>query len=175
MHTSDKAFGILAQQHREMLLTYIQTLVQDRNLAEDIVQETLVAAFQHLDRFRDGDNFGAWLRGIARNKARMNRRAHARRALVVDSRIVEGMEDIYTVFDRPDSAWEDKLEAMRQCVAKLTRVLREAVRLCYEQGLSLQDAANRTLASAAAIGQRLHRARTEIRHCVEIRLKGGQA
>ena len=40
----DQAFEILADQHREMLVTYVMGIVRDFHLAEDLVQETFAAA-----------------------------------------------------------------------------------------------------------------------------------
>src|SRR5262245_16870872 len=116
--TPVEPFDILAGHFRPMLLTYLTTLAGDRHLAEDLTQETLLAAQQGLATFREGASFGAWLRGIARNKLLENRRAAARRPVVADSRIVEGMEDAYGLLDSPEvgkEAWPDRVALLRDC------------------------------------------------------------
>jgi len=81
----DTAFEILAEQHRPMLLGYARALMNgEEHDAEDVVQETLLAAHRSLSSFDRGANFAGWLRGIARNKALESHRAARRRRTVVD-------------------------------------------------------------------------------------------
>lgn len=170
----DKAFDILAEQYRPMLQAYARVLAgRDEHVAEDLVQETLIAAHRSLDSFRKGENFGRWLRGILRNRALESRRAAVRRPLVVDSRIVEGMEEVYTLLDHPREdavEWDERLDVMRDCIRRLSETLRLTVMEVYTEGLSLKDAAERLGASALAVGKRLSRARELIRTCVQDRM-----
>lgn len=169
----EQAFEILAEQFRPMVLTYLKALVRDRLLAEDLTQETLLAAYQSLGTFRPGGNFGAWLRGIARNKVRENARAAARRPLIVDSRIIEGMEEVYGLFDAPQpqgESWDERLAAIHGCVNQLSGSLRQALLLVYDQGYSLKEAAQALKSTFEAIGQRLSRARSLVRKCVAVQL-----
>src|SRR5260370_28482476 len=46
--------------------------------AEDVVQETLLEAWRHLDRLYEPDAFDAWLRGICRNVCRRHARSDRR-------------------------------------------------------------------------------------------------
>lgn len=152
-----------------MVNNYLVAIVQDRHLAEDLTQETFLAAHKSLDRFTSGGNFGAWLRGIARNKARDHWRVEGRRQLVVDSRIVEGMDEVYTLFDEPDrsnGAWQDRLEVMLDCIRKLSTPLQEAVYCVYREGRSLKEASEKLNIGFDAAAQRLSRARSFIRQCV---------
>lgn len=167
--TLDRSFEVLAAELRPMLTCYLTGILGDSHLAEDLAQETFLAAHRSLDRFEPGQNFGAWLRGIARNKVREQRRAAARRPLVVDSRIVEGMEEIFTVFDRPapgGDSWGERLDVVRICIGKLKSGMRRTIECVYQRGHSLQETAAELDSSVAAVGQRLSRARTLIRQCV---------
>jgi RNA polymerase sigma-70 factor (ECF subfamily) len=163
------AFDILAEQYRPMIMTYIQTLVRDANLAEDLAQETLIAAYREFSNFEPNSKFGAWLRGIARNKVLQNHRATSRRRIVTDSRIVEGMEEVYSNFDLPTveaESWSERLNTLRDCVTKLSGSLREAVAEVYEKGYTLKQAALRLNMSFEALAQRLHRSRILLHKCV---------
>ena len=55
------------QEHYQMLFSYAVTLCKEASLAEDVVQETFVTAYQQLNDFDCSRDFGAWIRGIARN------------------------------------------------------------------------------------------------------------
>ena len=171
----EKTFDILTQQFRPMLVCYLRTISGDSHLAEDLAQETFLAAHKSLNKFETDGNFGAWLRGIARNKFLQHRRSAARKKVVVDSRIVDGMEEVFTIFDQPTqqtSHWNDQLDSLKQCVAELSESLRAAVDFAYEQGLSLAESAARSGSTVAAMGQRLSRARSMIRECIQRRLAG---
>ncbi len=163
----ERSFEVLVAEYRPMLLSYLTGVLGEAHLAEDVTQETFLTAHKSLDKFvspRGG--FGAWLRGIARNKVREHHRASSRRPLVVDSRIVDGMEEVYSLFDGGD-AWNGRMEVLRRCVAKLKEKLRSAIEAVYQRNRSLADAASELNSSAEAIGQRLTRARRLIRECVE--------
>ncbi len=174
----DTTFGILADQYRPMLMAYGRAVLGDYHDAEDLVQETLSAAYRSIDTFEKGGNFGAWLRGIARNKMLESRRAVARRRLVVDSRIVEGMEDVFSMFDGPSArhaTWEERLVLIRRCVAKLGLNLKIAVNLMYAEDLSLRAVARRLGVSQTAAAQRLFRARNLVRECVAVQAGAGES
>ncbi len=166
-----KAFDILAAEYRPMVLTYLRAIVADEHLAEDLTQETLLAAQTALERFEEGGNFGAWLRGIARNKVLESQRAAARRHIVVDSRVVEGMEQVYELFDGQTGPWQERLPMVRRCIAALSDTLRGAVEAVYAKGQTITQAAASLGASFEAVAQRLSRARTLIRQCVQERNK----
>lgn len=172
----DHAFAILAAEHRPMLLVYATALCYgDGHAAEDVVQETLLVAGGRVAEFRGGTDghFGRWLRGIARNKALEAHRAAGRGRVVADSRIIEGMEDVFGRLDGPlvgDEAWEETVRRqVRECVGRLTQRLQSAVRRVYHDGLNLRAAAAAEGASYAAFAQRLSRARELVRLCLERR------
>jgi RNA polymerase sigma-70 factor, ECF subfamily len=167
----DKAFEIMAEEYRPMLFSYARALLGgDEHDADDVVQETFITAQNRLESFRLGENFGSWLRGIARNKVLESNRAARNRRTIVDSRIIEGIEDVYAVFDAPaldEKNWADRLrDTMKQCVERLNRNLQETVLRVYRDGLSLRETAEMLNSSPDAVAQRLSRARNLIRQCV---------
>jgi RNA polymerase sigma-70 factor (ECF subfamily) len=173
---AEPSFEPLAEECRPMLVAYLGALAGDTHTAEDLAQETLLTAHKIFERFRAGDNFGAWLRGIARNKLREQKRAFARRPLVVDSRVLDGMEEVLEIFDSPasgagESAWGDRLEVLRTCISKLKSGLQAAIECVYRGDCSLKEAARKLGASPAAIGQRISRARNLLRQCADLELR----
>ena len=64
------AFGALVERYQRMLYYFVVGKVADDTEAKDIVQKTLVVAFQNLADFRPGESFFAWLKGIALNHCR---------------------------------------------------------------------------------------------------------
>lgn len=64
-----KAFGQLIRLHQKKLFRYIYPLVKSFDVAEDIVQEAFVKAYQNIKTFRSEYAFYPWLSTIARNLA----------------------------------------------------------------------------------------------------------
>ncbi len=65
------AFDVLLSRHKTKLFNYILQIVRDRDLADDIFQETFVKAIVTIrqGRYKDFGKFSAWLSRIARNLA----------------------------------------------------------------------------------------------------------
>jgi RNA polymerase sigma factor (sigma-70 family) len=73
------AYAALVTRHREAALRLAQRITGEPGEAEDAVQDALLKAHVHLDRFRDGAPFRPWLLQIVANEARNRRTAAARR------------------------------------------------------------------------------------------------
>ncbi len=65
----DAAFAALLGKYLSPIGTFLYQLVRDREVAEDLTQETFVKAWKHLNRFDPARSFRAWLYAIARNTA----------------------------------------------------------------------------------------------------------
>src|SRR6478752_1261649 len=61
------AFASLVEAYWDRLYRWLYQLTRDRHLAEDLAQEAFLKALAHLDRFKAGTNFRAWLFRIAHN------------------------------------------------------------------------------------------------------------
>ena len=61
---SEAAFAELVRRYRPRLFTLAYRLTSDRESAEDVVQETFVAAFRAIDRFEPKPSLSAWLNTI---------------------------------------------------------------------------------------------------------------
>jgi RNA polymerase sigma-70 factor (ECF subfamily) len=79
------AYAILVRRYERLVRATVLRRIGDRHLAEDVVQESFLSAFESLGTLRNGDVFGAWLLGIARNQTLRSHRSAARRDVgVVD-------------------------------------------------------------------------------------------
>jgi RNA polymerase sigma-70 factor (ECF subfamily) len=168
----DKAFEILVKQYRPMLLVYVSALLYgDTDRAEDVVQESFLLAHQRLSEFPAEGNFPAWLRKIAQYKTKESQRASQKKRIVMDSRVIEGMEEVFAVFDTPAPCEESHYERMKRwldhCVNQLALPFKQAVSRVYREGLSLRAAAAAERISFKALAKRLSRARDAIRKCIQ--------
>src|SRR4030043_1161333 len=69
-----QCLGQLAKQARTRLYTYVYRLTQQDDLAQEIVQESLLEMCKVLGKLRQNDRFWPWLYGIAINKLRHHQR-----------------------------------------------------------------------------------------------------
>jgi RNA polymerase sigma-70 factor (ECF subfamily) len=123
------AFRGIVRTYSLPLRSYLASQTHNLDDVDDLAQEVFLAAYRNLDTFQRGDDFGAWLRGIARHKlldhvrrsARRNRALAAFReevARVVEADLERAVED-----DRSET-----IEALLRCVAQLPEKLRRVVR-----------------------------------------------
>ena len=117
--TDERLVRELYHEHAGMLLGYVRRLVGgDTGRAEDVVQETLLRAWQHPEALRsdraDGSSVRAWLLTVARHlviDGERRRKSRPREVELVPSAERSAEEP---AFDQVLSAWEvaDALEAL---------------------------------------------------------------
>lgn len=150
------AFDRLYHRYHERIWRFLARLAGPG--AEDLFQETWLAAARHVHRLRAETTLLPWLFTIARNKHRNASRSWARQrrqsALVVD----EGQQLV------PDEAAHARREA-EQTLAAFTRLpdaYREVLLLCVMEELDVLDIGLVLGCSADAVRKRLSRARQEL-------------
>src|SRR6202171_3490734 len=103
--------------------------------ADDLVQETLLRAFAHIDSFQPGTNMPAWLFTILRNLFRSEYRKRRREVEDADGRHVDSLES------PPQQHSQLEFEEFRRALAKLLPDQREALILVGASGFSHEEAA----------------------------------
>ena len=93
-----RTFDDLLAAHGKEIFAYALRLTGDRDDADDLFQETFLAAFRAFGSVRD-DNLRAWLYRIATNKATDARRRQARRVRLDDLELVAPDRDGVTTAD----------------------------------------------------------------------------
>ncbi len=153
------------EQHRELLI-YARVLTRNEEQSRDLVQESFVAAWQHMDRFDVSKDVGPWLRGIVRNKWKeMLRKASWQVALDDDG--LEALESGLL-------GWQElrrdggpgvfvKLEG---CLEKLPEGLSASVQQFYYEEKSSEEAAASLDIASGTLRKRLERARQALRDCL---------
>jgi RNA polymerase sigma factor (sigma-70 family) len=64
-----KAFQDLYNLHSRAMFNVSMRILHNRDEAEDVLQESFVAAFRHIQSFREKSSFGSWLKRIVINKS----------------------------------------------------------------------------------------------------------
>jgi RNA polymerase sigma-70 factor (ECF subfamily) len=88
---SEAAYAVLVRLHRPRLFTLAYRLLLDRESAEDVVQETFIAAFRQMERFEPRPSLAAWLNTITlRTATRAAARQRARPKTSIDTPAYRG-------------------------------------------------------------------------------------
>jgi RNA polymerase sigma-70 factor (ECF subfamily) len=158
---------VLAITWTPMLRRYCAAITGHPQDAEDVAQETLLEAQRAFHRFERGTDFGAWLRGIARNVLARHRRRLARQARVavaLEPAVLDALESLQRA---EDSADEAPVEILQRCIEKLPAVDRDLVAARYERGLSVEAVSQETGRTISWVKTRLMRARGWLQMCIQ--------
>lgn len=170
-------------QYGDALLAFALGRVRDREVAEDLVQDTLLAAWVNRDRFDGRAKFGTWLVSILRKKIADHYRRDAR--TLTTSSLDEESTDPLT----PKGMWRQAPRKWKGDPAQLAEdaEFRQVATGCidelpphFRQAFQLRDLGD---ASPKEIGVilnitpenlavRLHRARVLLRQCLESKYFG---
>jgi RNA polymerase sigma factor (sigma-70 family) len=164
---SKDLFAILIHENAAMLRVYLRSAVRDWSTAEDLFQETVLAAWQTLDRFDRTRPFGPWLRGIAGKNVLAYYRRRPNTMRLCNEVMLEELDSKMTALHRQSGdTFDEKLVCLRKCLDELPEVLRVAIEQRYVLLLSRQEMAERLSVSDEAVKKRLQRARTQLLDCI---------
>jgi RNA polymerase sigma factor (sigma-70 family) len=169
-------FGLLFERYSRVLYGYCARRVGP-DLAEDVVAQTLLTAFEQRRRFdQSAETARPWLFGIATNLLRNHRRAEVRgwRAFArtgadpLDGarRVTDGIAD--RADERIDAAQE--IRAIAGALAAMPRGHREVLLMYAWSGLDYAELAAALELPIGTVRSRLHRARARLREALPPRI-----
>ena len=148
------------------LRAFAMSLSRDRTYADDLVQETLVKAWDKFGSFEEGTNLRAWLFTILRNTFLSEKRK--RRREVEDS---EG-ELTASLSAPPEQQGYMELDDLRNALTQLPEAQRTAVMLVGASGLSYDEAAKVCDCAIGTIKSRVNRARVRLAELLHMTEEG---
>lgn len=183
--TLRQTIDILFTAARPRLLRLTRMYGVQYDAADDIVQETLLEAWRHIDHLREPGRFDAWLNGICHNICRRwfrsqdiaskyqaslphlyadqeNEPEDSCNPAIADPEIFDPVEEL----ERQDMAI-----LLDRALGYLPQSSREAVELCYLSELPRNEAALQLRMTIHALEERLHRARRQLRQLLNTELR----
>jgi RNA polymerase sigma-70 factor (ECF subfamily) len=164
---SGEALEALLERHEARLYRFARRLCRHREDAEDVLQESLLAAARGMRSFRGASSVSTWLYTIARSFCIKKRRrsVFAPTEVSLETEASLAARDLPDPGRRPDEALEaSRLEAaLERAIHALDRPYREVLLLRDAEGLSAAEVAGVTGLSVPAVKTRLHRARARLR------------
>lgn len=129
------AFGALVDRHQQAVRAFLRRLAFDPAEADDLAQETFLAAWERLSSFREQASVRSWLCGIAWKKAKGARRSWFRGAAR------DGAYEAQAALERPECGSPEDRLALEKALSGLPLEQRACVALCLGGELSHADAA----------------------------------
>jgi RNA polymerase sigma-70 factor, ECF subfamily len=160
-------FVELLTHHQQDLFTYIDSLMAGDTIVSDILQDTNLALWNHVDQFDFDRQFLPWAYAFAFQHVLAYRKKCARSRLVFNDAMLESISDVYHV----DSFGADaRLLALRFCLDKLNPKDRTLICDRYEAIMSVKALASQRQCSANQLSVRLYRLRHALAECVKATL-----
>jgi len=170
---SEKAYRELLGRYQRPVFSLVYRMVRDRELAEDIAQETFVKVFNHLGSYNPKYKFSSWIFKIASNLAIDHLRKKEPETISLDgsrnAQTAEQMEATRITVESRDENPEEFVEArelgaeIEQAIGELRPEYRTAVLLRHVEGRPYEEIAEIMDIPLGTVKTYIHRARTELK------------
>jgi RNA polymerase sigma-70 factor (ECF subfamily) len=155
----EDAMATFYREHGRVVLAQVLLVTGERVLAEEIVQDTMLAVWRGAGSFRGESSVRSWVIAIARRQTRD--RLRSRRLRVVDDAFLadqpgSGPGPEVTALDRAE------LAEVKGAIRELAAAHREVLGLAFGSGLSLPEVAGVLEIPVGTVKSRLTAARTAL-------------
>ncbi|MBX2992492.1 MAG: sigma-70 family RNA polymerase sigma factor [Bacteroidetes bacterium] len=171
-----RKYALLVDRHKDRAFTLALRLVQDREEAEELVQDAFVRAYRSLEQFRGDAKFSTWLYRIVYNLCMTRVTRRKARPEFLDYHQEETHQGLFA--DNDEAGVDEQIEnedfrkILLEEVSRLPEHYRAAVGLFYLQEMSYEEMTNVLQLPLGTVKTNLFRARNLLRERMSIRLKG---
>src|SRR5690554_5836820 len=160
------AYKELVDTYGEKLLRLAYMVVGDRQLAEDVVQESFLAIYQHVHSFRAESSFDTWVTRITLNKAKNKIRPSMWKRIIC-FREVRREDDHPLPHDEYEARQQKKW--VHETMFALPLKYRDVHYLYYFEEMKIREIADALNVSESGIKSRLKRGREKMKILLEAR------
>jgi RNA polymerase sigma-70 factor (ECF subfamily) len=181
--------AVWVDEHGDYLYRFALARVRDASLAEDLVQEGLLAALQSMSSYSGKASERTWLTSIVRHKILDHFRRSSRQVQITEADL--DLSESERFFERPDK-WDghwavalrpvdpeaspedvversDLWKVLNGCLGALPDKLASVFALREMDGLTTEEVCELLSLSSSNFWVIMHRARMQLRRCVEIK------
>lgn len=160
---SDKAFEELVVRYEKRVKGTAYKVTKNTFSAEDASQDAFVCAWAKLGSLKDPSKFGSWVCSIAKNCA-VNLVRHYKNAVPDISYELLKNTDLADELDNiADILIQERNDTLHEAVDALSERIREAVKLHYFEGLSVEEIAKKLDLPTGTVKWRLSEGRRQLR------------
>src|ERR1700724_1789376 len=163
------AFETLVSRYERKIFRLAQNITQNREDAEDVMEEAFLKAYEHLSGFQGNSRFYTWLVRIAVNQALMKLRKRRPNQVSIDEEVNTGEDLIPREIEDWGPSPEDRYkqtemsDILSSTIADLDPPFRIVFQLRDIEELSTEETAEALGLSVPAVKSRLLRARLQLR------------
>ena len=171
----EEAFGLIFTEHNRFIYQFVFSMIGEKGTAEELTQETFLAAYKGIASRRGDSKLRTWLCGIAKNIVYKHMRDHRRQAVTG-----EDTNEFLNVVDEknpsPDRQFLSKElnQAIQTALGNLDEDKRLVFTLKELQHLSYNEISEITGYSIPKLKTDLHRAKAEMRNALRPYMRGQQ-
>ena len=173
----EAAYRELVRRYERPVFSLIFRMVRDREVAEDLAQDTFIKVLNHIDKYRPEFKLSSWLFKIANNVAIDHLRRRQLDTVSIDGspHALSAAEMEATSFDvvaRQESALEEMEarelgSAIERAIQKLRPEYRACIMLRHVEGRSYEEIAATLDLPLGTVKTYIHRARHQLRDALE--------
>ena len=164
---SREAFATLVQRYQNLVTSVAFANTGDLQRSEDIAQQAFLLAWQKQDELSDPDRFGGWIRGIANNLARNDRRLKSNVTRPSAGTLASQSEPFVAETPEQLSSRKEQSDLLWATLDKIPMEYREPLVLFYREEHSVAAVAEQMGLSQSAVKQRLKRGRAMVKREIE--------
>ena len=174
------AFETLVSRYERKIFRLAQNITQNREDAEDVMQEAFLKAYEHLSGFQGNSRFYTWLVRIAVNQALMKLRKRRPNQVSIDEEVNTGEDLIPREIEDWGPSPEDRYkqtemsDILSSSIADLDPPFRIVFQLRDIEELSTEETAEALGLSVPAVKSRLLRARLKLRQKLDKYFRRGE-
>lgn len=159
--------------YQNALTAYAYVVLQDWNLAEDVVQDLFVTVSAKWESFDNSRPLYPWLKRIVRNRAVDIIRSRSKEFYCADNELLDLVEKTFDEEDHVESlARKSKMSAtLKACMAQLNDSSRKLIEGFYTQGKSCAVLSGELDRSENAVYISLTRIRQQLRKCTDDKMR----
>jgi len=163
------AFEELVNRYERKIFRLGMNITQNREDAEDVMQEAFLKSYTNLDRFQGDSRFYTWLVRIAVNEALMKLRKRRPNQVSLDEPLPGDDDSVFREIEDWGPSPEKKFaqtelnEILNSVIGELDPIFRVVFLLRDVEGISTEETAQILDISEAAVKSRLLRARLKLR------------
>ncbi len=161
---NEETLTALVDTHESGIYRYLVYLGAGHAAAEDVLQDTFLAAYQNRSPENDPAKVGAWLRGIARNIFRKHCRKRKMSPILFDDAALAAAESYWR--ETAETGFDQIMLALDSCLKKLPDKQRELIIMRYDKSISRRSMAELTGMTPDGIKSALRRIREGLADCI---------
>jgi RNA polymerase sigma-70 factor (ECF subfamily) len=175
------AFEELVNRYERKIFRLGMNITQNREDAEDVMQDAFLKSYLNLDRFQGESRFYTWLVRIAVNEALMKLRKRRPKQVSLDEPLTEEDDSLFREIEDWGPSPEQRFaqtelnEILTQVIGDLEPIFRVVFLLRDVEGISTEETAQIVGISVAAVKSRLLRARLKLRQKLNKYFRGSES